>query len=100
MPESLSQLGLTFFGLTTDSIGEYRKNLFTEIHEIVFYGNGGYDWGTVYSLSIPIRKFVYKKIVEHYENMNKKSTPQNPNTQNLVDPSKIIKSPPKTTKYQ
>ena len=77
-------MGLTFFGLTTDIIPSYRKNLFSQIHEIVFYGNGGYDWGTVYGLSIPLRKFIYAQITEHYQSQNKNSNPSNPNQKQLV----------------
>jgi hypothetical protein len=56
------QLGLTFFGLTPD----YRVNLFEQIHEIVFFGKGGYDWETVYNMPIWLRNFVFNKIKEFY----------------------------------
>jgi len=36
------------------------------IHEIVFYGNGGYDWHTIYNMPIWLRTFTYNKIKEHY----------------------------------
>jgi hypothetical protein len=55
-----SRLLLTFFGLTS----EYRKSLFKQIHEIVYYGGGGYDWYTVYKMPIWLRKFTYQSIVE------------------------------------
>ena len=53
---------LTFFGLTP----EYRFTLFSEIHEIVFHGNGGYDWYTIYNMPIWLRKFTFNKLKEHY----------------------------------
>jgi hypothetical protein len=53
---------LTFFGLTP----EYRFSLFTEIHEIVFHGNGGYDWHTIYNMPIWLRKFTFNKLKNHY----------------------------------
>jgi hypothetical protein len=56
-------LGLTFFGLTS----EYRVSLFSQIHEIVFYGRGGYDYDTVYNMPIWLRIFTFKKINEHYQ---------------------------------
>jgi hypothetical protein len=56
------QSGLTFFGLTPD----YRVNLFEQIHEIVFFGKGGYDWETVYNMPIWLRNFVFNKIKEFY----------------------------------
>ena len=55
-----SRLLLTFFGLTS----EYRKSLFKQIHEIVYYGGGGYDWYTIYEMPIRLRKFTYQSIVE------------------------------------
>ena len=55
-----SQSQQTFFGLTS----KYRKSLFKQIHEIVYYGGGGYDWHTVYGMPIWLRKFTYSSIVE------------------------------------
>lgn len=52
-----------FFGLTL----EYRLALFNQIHEIVFYGKGGYDFDTVYNFPIWLRRFIYKSIETHYE---------------------------------
>ena len=46
---------------------EYRTQLFTQIHEIVFHGKGGYDWETVYNMPIWLRKFTYNNIREFYE---------------------------------
>ena len=59
-------LVLTFFGLTPES----RIYLFDQIHEIVFYGKGGYDWNTIYNMPIWLRNFTFNKIKEHYENQN------------------------------
>lgn len=59
-------LGLTFFGLTRN----YRLSVFNQIHEIVFHGNGGYDWFTVYNMPIWLRNFTFNKISEHYSNQN------------------------------
>lgn len=55
-------MGLTFFGLTP----EYRTSLFTQIHEIVFHGKGGYTWSEVYNMPIWLRRFTFKKIDEYY----------------------------------
>ena len=65
------QLDLTFFGLTPDTAKQFRFNLFTQIHEIVFHGQGGYDWDIVYSMPIWLRKFTFHKMKEHYEEKNK-----------------------------
>lgn len=68
-----------------------RISLFTEIHEIVFHGQGGYDWETVYNMPIWLRRFTFKRLKEYYE---KQSQPKD----KVDDPSKIfkpgIKSPP------
>ena len=71
MKKSQFQLDLAFFGLTSDLAPQIRSNIFTQIHEIVFHGQGGYDWETVYNMSIWLRKFTFHKLKEHYENQNK-----------------------------
>jgi len=40
--------------------------LFNQIHEIIFHGNGGYDWHTVYNMPIWLRNFTFNKLKEHY----------------------------------
>jgi len=59
----MSPLGSTFFGLTP----QYRVSIFTQIHEIVFHGKGGYDYDTVYNMPIWLRNFTFQKMQEHYE---------------------------------
>jgi len=59
---------LTFFGLTQ----EYRLNLFRLIHQIVFNGQGGYDWDTIYNMPIWLRIFTFNMLKEHYEEQNEK----------------------------
>jgi len=66
-------LGLDFFGLTLENSQIYRKNLFTQIHNIVFHGNGGYDWFTIYNMPIWLRKFTFHEINEYNKNQNKKA---------------------------
>jgi hypothetical protein len=63
-------LDLAFFGLTSEVIPIVRSNLFTQIHEIVFHGQGGYDWTTVYNMPTWLRKFTFHKLQEHYEKQN------------------------------
>jgi hypothetical protein len=65
--ESISQLGLAFFGLTSDNIVPARASLFSQIHQIVFHGKGGYDWHTVYNMPIWLRKYTFNEIKKHYE---------------------------------
>ena len=60
---SLYQLLSAFFGLSL----EHRKALFDQIHQIVFNGQGGYDWETVYNMPIWLRRFTFETLKEHYE---------------------------------
>lgn len=78
-------MDLTFFGLTSDIIPQARASLFTQIHEIVFHGNGGYNWDTVYNMPTWLRKFTFNKLKEHYENQNKQ------NNDDLASQSQKIK---------
>ena len=78
-------MDLTFFGLTSDIVPQARASLFTQIHEIVFHGNGGYNWDTVYNMPTWLRKFTFNKLKEHYENQNKQ------NNDDLASQSQRIK---------
>jgi len=94
--ESISQLGLAFFGLTYDIAPQARAAIFTQIHEIVFHGKGGYDWHTVYNMPIWLRRFTFNKIQTHYteekdamENKGK----NNSGKQTVINSDGTIKSP-------
>lgn len=67
---SHSQLLLAFFGLTL----EHRKYVFDQIHQIVFYGNGGYSFTEVYELPIHLRKYIFHQIKEYHESQNKQDS--------------------------
>lgn len=91
-------MDLTFFGLTQ----EYRLYLFKQIHEIVFNGQGGYDWTTVYNMPIWLRKFTYETISEYFkkqqEELDKQeNTLKNQNSKGLSRPN-IAPKPTYTTK--
>lgn len=45
--------------------------LFTQIHEILFHGQGGYDYNTVYNMPIWLRNFTFKKLRDWYDKSNK-----------------------------
>jgi len=66
---------LTFFGLTSDLAPKVRVGIFSMIHEIIFHGNGGYDYDTVYNMPIWLRKFTFNKIQEHFDKKNKANQP-------------------------
>ena len=63
-------MDLGFFGLTSEIVKQFRFNLFTQIHEIVFHGQGGYDWETVYNMPIWLRKFTFHQMKTHYAEKN------------------------------
>ena len=88
-------MGLAFFGLTSQSSKEYRTRFLTEIHEICFYGQGGYNWTEVYSMPLWLRKFTYNKIKEHYDKQAEqhKQSQQKQNTQNLIDKGGKVNAP-------
>ncbi len=65
--ESIFQLGLAFFGLTLDIVPQTRAAIFRQIHQIVFHGNGGYDWETVYNMPIWLRRFTFSEIQKYYD---------------------------------
>ena len=106
-------LGLTFFGLTPETAPQYRERVFMTLHEIVFHGNGGYDWDTVYNMPIWLRKFTFLKIKEFYEEQNQtmKGNPEKSwvdpkmknkakqETQKITPPS-FLKSKPSRTSYK
>jgi hypothetical protein len=82
-------LGLSFFGLTSSTASIVRANLFTQIHEIVFHGNGGYDWNTIYNMPRWLRIFTFNKINEFHQKENEKAENANKDssTSTLIDSS-------------
>jgi hypothetical protein len=88
-------LVLTFFGLTPKLALDFRASVFSQIHEVVFHGKGGYDWETVYNMPIWLRNFTFKKIKSYYEEeaQQLKNKSQSTNSQNILDSSGKIKPP-------
>lgn len=85
---SLSEL--SFFGLTSETAPLYRVNLFTQIHEIVFHGKGGYDWETIYNMPRWLRQFTFNQINDFYKKESEayaKNANKNENKSTLIDPS-------------
>ena len=79
-------LDLTFFGLTSETASQYRINTLTEVHDLVFHGNGGYIWSDVYNMPIYLRRFALSKLKEHYDAVNKANKPKtSPDSSTLVD---------------
>jgi len=75
------------------------------IHEIVYHGNGGYDWYTVYNMPIWLRTFTYNKMKEFLERQQdeqEKARKQsqgiqelNQSNQQITPPDYIAKAPRK-----
>jgi len=82
-------LGLSFFGLISNNIPNIRINIFTQIHEIVFHGKGGYSWDTIYNMPRWLRLFTFSKIKEFYEQEKQvaESNSKGSNTTTLMDSS-------------
>ena len=53
---------------------------------MVFYGKGGYDWNTIFNMPIWLRKFVFNKIYEHYN--NEKNAQQGNNVEQSINAMK------------
>ena len=83
---------MDFFGLTLENSQTYRKNLFTQIHNIVFHGNGGYDWFTIYNMPIWLRKFTFHEINEYNKAQNERAN-KSKNKDSLVDTKGQVKRP-------
>ena len=92
MEGSISQLELPFFGLTP----EYRASLFSQLHDIVFHGKGGYSFGEIYEFPIWLRRYVHRSMIEFYENENKQAQ-KSQGQQSLLQDGKI-KAPDYSTK--
>ena len=75
--------------------------MFRQIHEIVFSGNGGYDWETVYHMPLWLRKTTFNLLKEHYEKQNEENEKQKNllnNKKNEVTRPNIASEPNYTTK--
>jgi hypothetical protein len=40
------------------------------IHDVVYHGNGGFDWETLYHMPIWLRRFTYNRIALHVKDQN------------------------------
>ena len=87
-------MDLAFFGLTSNQAPQIRISLFTQIHEIVFHGQGGYDWNTIYNMPIWLRKFTFHKMQEYYDKQKSESeSMNNGNIKTLIDSSGKVQAP-------
>ena len=57
---------LAFFGLTP----QYRKDLWDQVHDLVYHGGGGFIHSEVYNMPTWLRRFHITKISEFNEKQN------------------------------
>jgi len=83
----------TFFTLSFNDAAIARRNLFSQIHEIVFHRKGGYDWNTVYDMPIWLRNFTYQQISDFYkqEVENRNKTQSNSKNTTVINPQEFTK---------
>jgi hypothetical protein len=76
-------LVLTFFGLTPS----YRNTLFTQIHDLVYHGGGGFIHSEIYNMPIWMRRYHIQKINEYNTKQKEemeKAQGKNPNNSKPV----------------
>jgi len=84
---------LEFFGITEENVHVKRLYLFSQIHDIVFNGNGGYDWNTVYNMPVWLRRFTFNKIKEYFDKQNEDAEKQQNMLKNKNSSNKEISRP-------
>ena len=83
--KELFLLVLTFFGLTP----QYKSILFSQIHDLVYHGGGGFIHSEVYNMPVWLRRFHITKINEHVEKQNKEQRQAQGNEQ-VGDDKKVL----------
>ena len=66
--------------------------MYTKIHEIAYYGRGGYSWDIVYNMPIWLRKFTYNKVSEEIKKENDRNKPKSSKDTQNIDPLNPKKS--------
>ena len=70
-------------------------SVFKQIHEIVFNGQGGYPWETVFNMPIWLRRFTFETLKEYYEKLEEAKN----NQTNILKNNKEIARPNITPTY-
>ena len=86
-------MGLTFFGLTSNTVPQTRASIFQQIHQIVFHGKGGYDWETVYNMPIWLRRFTFNEIQKYYSEEKQSYKNKGDGTKTVIDSDGKVKAP-------
>lgn len=66
-------MGSGFFGLRPEN----KLYIFSEIHELVFHGGGGFTYDIVYNMPIWLRKYHLRRIKDWFEKNNKSNESNN-----------------------
>tara|TARA_R110000796_G_scaffold26670_1_gene73818 strand:+ start:1017 stop:1277 length:261 start_codon:yes stop_codon:yes gene_type:complete len=69
-------------------------NLFSQIHQIIFHGKGGYDYNTIYHMPVWLRKFTFNEVRTFY--LEEKALSESNTSQdqtNLIGPDGKINTP-------
>lgn len=94
MQKNPSQLVSNFFGLKSEEANIIRYNVFRQVHNIVYHGNGGYDWFTIYNMPIWLRKFTFKEIQDYVDDQNEKINSQkDKNKTSLINSEGQVNTP-------
>jgi hypothetical protein len=67
--------------------------IFSQIHEIVYHGHGGYDWETVYNMPLWLRKFTFEKIKQFVDKQNEEIEKQRQVSKNTQSSKNEISRP-------
>lgn len=59
-------MGSRFFGLRPEN----KLYIFSEIHELVFHGGGGFTYDIVYNMPIWLRKYHLRRIKDWFDKQN------------------------------
>ena len=76
----------SFFGLTP----QYRNILFTQVHDLVYHGGGGFIHSEVYNMPTWMRIFHISKINKYVEKQNEEQRKAEGNS-SMGDDNKIYK---------
>jgi hypothetical protein len=88
------RMQLAFFNITPETAPQSRAALFTQIHEICFHGQGGYDWNTVYNMPIWLRRFTFNQINNYNKSQSEElQSKQDNGKTNLIDPTGKVNVP-------
>ena len=66
---------------------------FSQIHDIIFHGGGGYDWNTIYNMPIWLRRFTFNKLKEYFDKQNEEAEKQQNMLSNKQNSTKEIARP-------